>query len=161
MSKNNGCNSNELDRQKEGVGDSVTDESLEKKLVAKNKRNYPAKHCLWVDFKAVKLDGRTALAKAINLMRRELIKHVGGKPSIAQALLIERVIHKAMKAFIYETNFFLDQKQGSEDHYLALVNSLRLDLQALGLQRSGGKVGDLAEYLNKKTEKFGRQEEND
>jgi hypothetical protein len=161
MSKNNDCNFNELDRQKEGVGDSVTDESLKKKLVVKNKRNYPAKHCLWVDFKAVKLDGRTALAKAINLMRRELIKHVGGKPSIAQALLIERVIHKSMKAFIYETNFFLDQKQGSEDHYLALVNSLRLDLQALGLQRSGGKVGDLAEYLNKKTEKFGRHEEND
>jgi hypothetical protein len=103
-----------------------------------------------VDFKTVKLDGRTALARAINLMRRELVKHVGGKPSIAEALLIDRIVHKAVKAYIYETNFFIDQNQGSKDHYLALVNSLRLDLQVLGIKRNEEKALDLAEYLNKK-----------
>ena len=122
----------------------------ESKLPTKNKYNSRAKHCLWVDFKSVKLDGRTALAKAINLMRRELVKHVGGKPSIAEALLIERVVHKSVKAFLYETNYFWDQNQGSEAHYLALVNSLRLDLQTLGLKRQGKKILDLNEYLNKK-----------
>lgn len=109
------------------------------------------KHCLWVDFKRVKLDGRTALAKAINQMRGELVKHVGSNPSIAEALLIDRITHKAMKAHIYETNFFFEKNQGSNDHYLALVNSLRLDLQALGLRRSEKKVLDLNEYLLKKT----------
>lgn len=122
----------------------------ELKLPALNRKHRNTKHCLWVDFKTVKLDGRTALARAINLMRRELVKHVGGKPSIVEALLIDRIVHKAVKAYIYETNFFIDQKQGSKDHYLALVNSLRLDLQALGLKRSEEKALDLAEYLNRK-----------
>lgn len=136
------------------------------KLPAKNKHNFPAKHCLWVDFKTVKLDGRTALARAIMLMRRELTKHVGGKPSITEALLIERIVHKSVKAFLYETSFFWDQKQGSETHYLALVNSLRLDLAALGMEPKKTKVLDLAEYLNKKdrakvTQKSGRHERDD
>jgi len=137
-------------------GEIVT--STDSKLPAKSKHNTRVKHCLWVDFKRVKLDGRTALAKAINLMRRELVKHVGGKPSIAEVLLIERVIHKSVKAFLYETNYFWDQNQGSEAHYLALVNSLRLDLQALGIKRKE-KILDLGEYLDKKvTERHGRHE---
>ena len=115
----------------------------------KSKFNH-LKHCLWIDFKTVKLDGRTALARAINKLRRELVNHLGGKPSIAETILIERVVHKSMKAFIYETEFFLNKDQGSRDHYLALVNSLRLDLQALGLKQNEKKVLDLGEYIQKK-----------
>ncbi len=130
----------------------------ESKLPALSKAKSRAKHCIWVDFKRVKLDGRTALARAINLMRRELVKHVGGKPSIAEALLIDRIVHKSVKAYIYETNFFTDQKQGSKDHYLALVNSLRLDLQALGIKRQKRNL-DLGEFLSRRvTERHGRPE---
>jgi hypothetical protein len=123
----------------------------EAKLPIAKAGNTRTKHLLWVDFRRVKLDGRTALAKAINLMRSELTKHVGGAPSITQSLLIERITHKAIKAHIYETNYLRSIEQGSKDHYLALVNSLRLDLQCLGLKPKAAKVLDLSEYL-KKTE---------
>lgn len=123
----------------------------DEKLPGIRKSTHGMKHGIWIDFKAVKIDGRTALAKAINLMRSELTKHVGGKPSIAEALIIERACHKAIKCYIYETNSFSDGEQGSKDHYLALCNSLRLDLQALGLKpKEATKVLDLEDYLNTK-----------
>jgi hypothetical protein len=130
------------------VGEIVTGQ--ESKLPTKNKQGARVKHGLWIDFKRVKLDGRTALAKAINAMKQKLVKQLGGNPSIAESLLIDRVVHKAVKAHIYEINFFSNRKQGSKDHYLALVNSLRLDLQALGLKQNEGKIPDLDEYLKGK-----------
>ena len=90
--------------------------------------NPRTKHLLWVDLKTVKLDGRTALAKKINSLRRELVEHVGGKPSIVERLLIERMVHKAIKAFLYETNYYSEKVQGSEDHHYALVASLRREI---------------------------------
>lgn len=125
------------------------------KLPTKNKQGARVKHCLWVDFKKVKLDGRTALAKAIVAMKQKLVKQLGGAPSIAESLLIDRVVHKAVKAHIYEINFFSDRRQGSKDHYLALVNSLRLDLQTLGLKQNGGKILGLDDYLKEKEKRSG------
>lgn len=105
---------------------------------------------VWLDFKAVKLDGRTKLAQALRNMKAALAKHVGGEPSIAETILIDRITHKVVKAYIYETNYFSSPELGSKDHYLALVNSLRLDLQALGLNQKEKKILDLTEYLRKK-----------
>lgn len=130
----------------------------ESELPVTSKSDHRAKHCLWVDFKTVKLDGRTALAKKINSLRHELIEHVGGKPSVVERLLIERIVHKSIKAFLYETNYYSEKDQGSEDHYYALVASLRRDCVALGLKRSEKKVWDLNEYLSKKS-KGGEQHE--
>lgn len=126
------------------------EEKTNSKLPAKRKQDPRVKHTLWIDFKTVKLDGRTALAKAISAMKGKLVKQLGGNPSIGETLLIDRVVHKAIKAHIYEINFFSNRKQGSKDHYLALVNSLRLDLQALGLKQNGGKILDLNEYMREK-----------
>jgi hypothetical protein len=143
MSKNNGCDSDSLDRLKGHVGKIVTGQ--EPKLPAKNRPDPRIKHTIWIDFKRVKLDGRTALARKINSLRRELIEHVGGKPSIVESLLIERMVHKAIKAFLYETNYYSEKDQGSEDHYYALVASLRRDCVALGLKKSERKLLDLNE----------------
>ena len=149
-----------LDMEKGEVGEIVTGKPPKKKpsgskLPAQKATDKRVKSGLWIDFKRVKLDGRTALAKMMNLIKREMVKHVGGEPSIAQAILIERVVHKAIKAYIYETNFFSNPNQGSKDHYLALVNSLRLDLTALGLEKRVKKILDLTEYLNQKEKKNG------
>ena len=121
-------------------------------LPATKTRFRPIKNGLWVDFKAVRIDGRTALGKTVNLMRRELFRHVGGSPSIVQKILIERIIHKSIKAHLYEVAVLVEGEQGSKPHYLALVNSLRLDLLALGLKGSGQKVLDLTEYLKANSE---------
>jgi hypothetical protein len=53
------------------------------------------------------------------------------------------------------TEQLLDGKplsEGSDHHALAWLNSLRLDLQALGLERKGPASIDLHEYLKTQTE---------
>jgi hypothetical protein len=129
-----------------------------KKEAAQGAGNLPVKRLgrppgssgLWVDFKRMKLDGRTKLAQSIRFLKEELIKYVGGAPSIVESILIDRAVHKTIKAHIYETNFFSNEDQGSKEHYLALVNSLRLDLQALGLSKKTGSLPALTDYLEGK-----------
>ena len=119
------------------------------KLPDKRKQGSRVKSLLWCDFKRVKLDGRTALARKISELRRQLIEHVGGSPSIVETLLIERMVHKAIKAFLYETNYYSEKDQGSEDHYYALVASLRRDCVALGLKKAK-ILDDLNEHHKQK-----------
>jgi len=42
--------------------------------------------------------------------------------------------------------------QGARDHYLALANSLRHDLQALGIKKRGREMTELAEYLSRRSD---------
>ncbi len=120
----------------------------ETKLPVLKKRRKGPKHGLWVDWRNVRLDKRTSLAKSIDRMRGELAKHVGGSPSVVQCILIERICFKSVQAYLYETNFLWKIEQGSEKFYLALVNSLRLDCVALGIQSTAtNKVADLSQYL--------------
>lgn len=109
----------------------------------------PLKTAFWVDFRRLRLDKRTKLAKTIAFLRKELTNHVGGEPSIAQSILIDRVVHKVVKAHLYEQGFLSNPEQGNRDHYLALVNSLRLDLQALGLQAKIKEPPDLEDLIRK------------
>ena len=84
------------------------------------------------------------------ILRMELVKHCGGEPSIAEGILIDRVIAKVLRCRLYEVGLLSDQTLGSRDHYLAVANSLRLDLQALGLERKVKDVLDLEKYLKVK-----------
>jgi len=139
---------NELSGQKNDVGDFVTGDS---KLPAKKNRHSTAKHALWVDFNRVKIDGRSKLAKTMKFLRHELQRHLGGSPTIGESILIDRIVSKTIKCSLYEAGFFSsDNRQGSRDHYLALANSLRLDLQTLGIKRRGGEGLDLDKYLKLK-----------
>lgn len=115
---------------------------------------------LFVNFRKGKLDGRTRLGKTAKFLEAKLIEHCGGpeKVSIPQKLLIDRVVWKAIRCKLYEITFFQGSHQeSSRDHYLALANSLRLDLQSLGLKSNFEKVLSLEEYLRKK----GHYEEED
>lgn len=103
------------------------------KMAVRYEQGGRPKHAIWIDFKRVKLDQRSKLAKTIKFIRGELVRHVGGAPSVAQSILIDRVVYKTIKCYLWETNFFSEREQGSRDHYLALANSLRLDLALLGL----------------------------
>jgi len=108
---------------------------------------------LFVAFRKGKLDGRTRLGKTARFLEKSLIEHCGGseRVSIPQKLLIDRIVWKAIRCKLYELTFFQDlHQESSRDHYLALANSLRLDLQSLGLKGKFDRVLSLEEYLKRK-----------
>ncbi len=108
---------------------------------------------LWSDLRGVHIDGRSRLGRWMNYLRGELIRHCGGEPSVAESILIEQVVIKTLKSHLYHVGLFKDKSFGSKDHALAVQNSIRLDLMALGLQRRAKNVTNLEEYLKGKAEK--------
>jgi hypothetical protein len=129
------------------------------RLPVKKNQDMRIRHTLWTTFKKSKIDGRTALGKTMSFLRRELVRHCGGSPSITETIIIERAIAKTIKCHLYELSVLSDpaNSPGSRDHYLALSNSLRLDLQALGLKpKAAEKVLDLKSYVK---EKYGKKEQ--
>ena len=78
----------------------------------------------------------------------ELMNHLGDA-SAPQRLLVQSAALKATRLALL-TDQLLDGEppsEGSDHHALAWLNSLRLDLQALGLERKGPATIDLATYL--------------
>ena len=104
-------------------------------------QSHRAKSGLWLDFDKRPVDGRTKLGKAIAVLRASLVKDLGGDLSSMESILVDRVIHKAMKCWFYERNVLDGNNPGSRDHYLACCNSLRLDLIALGLEKKTESTG--------------------
>jgi len=86
----------------------------------------------------------------MSFLRKELVKHLGGSPSIAQSILVDRVIAKTIRCHLYELGILENVSQGSRDLYLSCTNSLRLDLCALGLQSKAKDPLDLPGYLEAK-----------
>ena len=119
------------------------------KLPSQNVCRGKPKHTLWVDYKRVKIDKRTALGKAMDFLESELVKHVGGVPSVIEKILIDRIVHKTVKCHLYEIGFFENPEQGSRDHYLGTSNSLRLDAIALGVKPRQLPEMGLNEYIKR------------
>ena len=88
------------------------------------------------------VDGRSARGRALKQLTRELVAHVGGKPSVTQRLLIERAVQ--MRAQLVE----LDAKLAKGETwsvldtrtYSALGNSYRNTLCKLGLDSADSKT---------------------
>lgn len=125
-------------------------DTLTLKICGKKKRTLKIKHGIWADMKGLHVDGRTRLGKWMDHLRNELSRHVGGEPSVAESILIEQIVIKTLKVHLYHVGLFKNKSFGSRDHALAIQNSIRLDLMALGLQRRQKRVLDLDEYLKEK-----------
>jgi hypothetical protein len=72
-----------------------------------------------------------------------------GSPTPAQCLLIQSAALKATRLSLLSEQL-LDGKppaEGSDHHALSWLNSLRLDLMALGLERRERQILDLNSYL--------------
>jgi len=126
-------------------------DTLTLKICGKKKRTLKIRHGIWADLKGLHVDGRSRPGKWMNHLRLELIQHLGGSPSVAESILIEQVVIKVLKSHLYHVGLFKNKSFGSKDHALAIQNSIRLDLQVLGLQKRAKKVDDLQEYLRQKT----------
>ncbi len=96
-----------------------------------------------------RLDRRTREGKTLIAARGALTSAMGGQPSPQQAMLIERVVFKMLRCALYEMATLAGDTTAGTDHiYLAWANSLRLDLQALGMNRKNKQVISLHSYLD-------------
>ncbi|MBX3527823.1 MAG: hypothetical protein KF904_16610 [Rhodoblastus sp.] len=82
------------------------------------------------------VDKRTKAGRLYRTTVAALAEQIGGNPSPAQALLIQSAALKAMRLFLLSEKLLEGGEvgQGSEHHALGWLNSMRADLQALGLE---------------------------
>ena len=95
------------------------------------------------------LDGRTREGKFARAVENELVGHVGGQPSVAQYLLIRLVAIKALRLALMSDYVLTEHSISEKDDrsFLCWANSLRRDLDVLGLTRRVKSSPRLAELL--------------
>lgn len=78
----------------------------------------------------------------------ELMAHIGDA-SAPQRLLVQSAALKATRLMLLSQQLLDGQPpgDGSDHHALAWLNSMRLDLQALGLERKASVMVDLHDYI--------------
>ena len=98
--------------------------------------------------KLQRVDRRTTEGKIIKHIEAELATAMGA-PTPQEILLIQRVAVKALKCHLAERHFLGNNGNTArlEKDYLSWTNSLRADLQLLGLARKAKPVQDLNTYL--------------
>ena len=105
-------------------------------------------HGIFTEMSHRNLDQRSKMARIIRHVEAELVSALGGEPSPQEMLLVGRVAFKMIRCVLYEAEFL---RTGGElkgdNYYIAWSNSLRLDLQTLGLTRRAKAVQDLQSYL--------------
>ena|ERR1700735_3531815 len=105
------------------------------------------------DQSLMELDCRTHAGRVMSGVIAELTEHIGDATA-PQRLLIQCAALKATRVALLSAQL-LDGKppsEGSDHHALAWMNSLRLDLQAIGIERKGPASLDLREYLKTQAE---------
>ena len=97
------------------------------------------------------LDQRTKEARIINEVEATLSTALGGCPSPQQVILIQRIAVKSLRCFLAEQQILGNgngkRQEILERDYLSWTNSLRADLQLLGMKRVEKDVTDLVSAL--------------
>lgn len=94
-------------------------------------------------------DKRTVLGRELAALRKALVRDLGGDLSAQESLLVDRIVSKSFRCRCLEAAMFQGDP-AADAQYIALSNSLRLDLQALGLRRRAKDVTSLKDYLKDK-----------
>jgi len=127
-------------------GDSVTQG---KNLPVQKRIQSRRKTGIWMTLDEHKLNKHGRIWLTMKQTKKQLDAHCGGSPSLPEQILIQRICMKTIRCFLYEMGVVSDLSStpGSRDHYLALCNSLRLDLVAIGMKPKAGKVPSLESYI--------------
>ena len=101
------------------------------------------------------VDGRTRLGKLMRDIRAALVEHVGGAPNPAQQLIIHQATIKTTRLVLLESRVLSDQsmEEGDKHQWLAWSNSLRRDLETLGIAGKRSGPPDLQTYIAENTAK--------
>jgi hypothetical protein len=82
------------------------------------------------------VDKRTSAGRRMKLLEADLIKHVGGHPTVPQQLLITRATWLALKCSLAESRMAEDRDtEYDAKTYGSWANSLRRCLRTLGLSK--------------------------
>jgi hypothetical protein len=98
------------------------------------------------------VDRRTREGRFLKTITTELINHLGDATA-PQRLIIQAAALKATRMMLLTDQLLagVPLSAGSDHHALAWLNSMRLDLQAIGLERKGpalGRVPDLVQRID-------------
>ena len=98
------------------------------------------------------LDGRSAEGRFIRDLEQQLVEHVGGKPSITQRLLIDRIIKIRLQLDGLDEKLAAGNWTPHDSRtYGGLLNAYRLTAREIGIKPAAAKPPSLAEYLAAKT----------
>jgi len=109
----------------------------------------PPKHggysTIWKRAVQGSLDGRSLVSRAVKDLRAALISDMGGEQNLStqKSLILDRAVAKVFRCQAIETALYEGQELSPHTIglYLALSNSLRKDLSALGLNRVARRIG--------------------
>jgi hypothetical protein len=88
-----------------------------------------------------RVDRRGKAGRLVKETQAALIEHIGGSPSVAELLLIQSISLKVCRLHLLgEALLAGDPIDADHNSVLAWSNSLRLDLQAIGLEKRIFKV---------------------
>jgi hypothetical protein len=125
------------------------------KLHPKKEPDAKVRHGVWSLDKLLRedLDGRLKITKERDRLEAELIDHAGGPEALTPTItiLIKEIVHKSLIASQAEKAALLGMFNLSDKHYLALSNSLRLDIQTLEAmlrQKRPKALKTLGQYLD-------------
>jgi hypothetical protein len=95
------------------------------------------------------IDNRSREGRFLAASRHRLIQHLGGDPSAAQLVLVDRIAWLMLHCFLLDQRIASGADWGENDRkcYLAFSNSLVRSLREIGLERSAGREPSLAEVL--------------
>ena len=95
------------------------------------------------------VDGRRAEAQLMKRVRDDLVKHVGGKPSATQKILIDRAAALALRIHLMDQaelkSDFMSEKNARE--YLCWTSALSRLLRQLGMQGAKERAPTLQEIM--------------
>ncbi len=96
-----------------------------------------------------RLDLRTREGKFARAVHQELVKQVGGEPTAAEQLLIKLATLKALRVALMADSIMTREAidERVDRQFLAWANSLRRDLDVLGISRRAKTSPRLAEIL--------------
>ena len=100
------------------------------------------------------IDGRSAEGRRLSVIRSSLAEHVGGNPSVAQSLLIDRIAILCLRMELMDKRALqagaITDRSARE--YLGWNNSVSRMIRQLGLKGAADKQPSLSEYIARKTE---------
>jgi hypothetical protein len=117
-----------------------------------NNAMQPYKHGLYLDLRIGAIDERTSVGKAHKALTAHLRQFVG-ESTVVTELLLSRIVFKALKLYIFESEELNKPLDNNIAVYLSISNSLRRDLAELDRFAAAPKEADLMDYLK---EKYGK-----
>ena len=95
------------------------------------------------------IDQRSWQGRFLVTARHNMMEHIGGNPTIAQRVLIDRIAWLMLHCHLLDQRVVAGTAWGEHDRkcYLAFSNSLIRSLREIGLQASAGREPTLAEVL--------------